>query len=220
MGKEINLLNEYPQLNRDVDARAEEVTDGDKRIARQFGREFFDGPRIQGYGGYRYDGRWVKVVKRFIETYRLTPASSVLDVGCAKGFMLHDFRAVIPGITVAGIDISEYAIENAMDDVRPFVQVADAKKLPFPDRSFDLIISITTLHNLPLEECKQAFREVQRVKKPLGHAFITVDAWRDDIGRDRLQKWVLTALTSMHVDDWKRLFEETGYTGDYYWFMP
>lgn len=220
MGKEINLLDEYPQLNRDVDARAKEVTGEDKRIARQFGREFFDGPRIQGYGGYRYDGRWVKIVKKFIETYHLTPASSVLDVGCAKGFMLHDFRAVMPGITVAGIDISEYAIENAMDDVGPFVQVADAKKLPFPNRSFDLIISITTVHNLPLEECKRALREIQRVKKAEGHAFITVDAWRDDVGKDRLQKWVLTGLTYMHVDDWKELFEGVGYSGDYYWFMP
>ena len=217
---EINLLNEYPQLNRDVDARAKEVTEEDKRIARQFGKEFFDGPRIQGYGGYKYDGRWVKVVKKFTEVYNLTPTSSVLDVGCAKGFMLHDFLTVMPGIKVAGIDISDYAIENAIADVKPFVQVANAKKLPFPDHSFDLVISITTVHNLFLEECKQAIREVQRVKKPLGHAFITVDAWRDDIGRDRLQKWVLTAFTSMHVDDWNKLFEEVGYTSDYYWFMP
>lgn len=217
---EINLLDEYPKLNRDVDARAKEVTQEDIRIARQFGREFFDGPRIQGYGGYKYDGRWVKIVKKFIEAYGLTPVSSVLDVGCAKGFMLHDFRTVMPGIMVAGIDVSEYAIECAMDDVKPFVRVANAKELPFPDHSFDLVISITTLHNLPLEECKQALREVQRVKKPSGYAFITLDAWRDDVGKDRLQKWVLTALTSMHVDDWKKVFEETGYTGDYYWFMP
>ena len=214
---EINLLDTYPNLNRDVEARFALITEEHKRIAKQFGKDFFDGDRLVGYGGYKYDGRWLKVAEKFRDHCGLTGESSVLDVGCAKGFMLHDFMKVIPGIKVAGVDVSEYAIANAMEDIKPYVIIADAKNLPFPDKSFDLVISITTLHNLPLEECKQAIREVQRVSR--GHAFITLDSWRNDVERDRLFKWVLTGVTLMSTDDWKRLFAEVGYTGDYYWFI-
>jgi len=215
---EINLLNTYPNIDRDVEGRFKQITDEDRRIAREFGQEFFDGSRLRGYGGYVYDGRWISVVERFKDYYGLTSKNSVLDVGCAKGFMLHDFRQVIPGIKVAGIDISPYAIENAMESVKLFVQVANAKNLPFPDKSFDLVISITTIHNLPFEECKQALREVTRVSRKL--AFITLDAWRNGKERRRMEMWNLTGLTYMHVDDWKKLFAEVGYTGDYYWFIP
>ena len=215
---EINLLNTYPNINRDVEGRFKLVTEEHHKIARQFGKEFFDGDRLVGYGGYVYDGRWVSVVERFRDYYDLTPESSVLDVGCAKGFMLHDFMQVIPGIKVAGIDISQYAIDSAMESVKPFVRAANAKKLDFPDKSFDLVISINTVHNLPLEECKQAIREVQRVAKK--HAFITVDAYRNAEEQRRMEMWNLTALTFMSVDNWKRLFAECGYTGDYYWFIP
>ncbi len=214
---EINLLDTYPNLNRDVEERFRQITEEHKRIAKQFGREFFDGDRLVGYGGYNYDGRWVKVAEKFKDYYGLTGESSVLDVGCAKGFLLHDLMQVIPGIKVAGVDISEYAIQNAMEEVKPYVMVANAKNLPFEDKSFDLVISITTIHNLPLNECKQALREVQRVSK--GHAFIVLDSWRNEVEHRRLLMWVLTGLTLMSTDDWKRLFAEVGYTGDYYWFI-
>ena len=173
---EVNLLDQYPKLSRNPDERAATITAEDRRIAKQFGREFFDGSRNRGYGGYRYDGRWVPVVKRFVEYYNLTGSSRVLDVGCAKGFMLHDFIQVVPGITVAGIDISQYAIDSSMEDVSPFLRVGNAKDLSmFGNKSFDLVISINTIHNLKPEECKQALAEIQRVGR---HAFITVDAWR------------------------------------------
>ena len=119
---------------------------------------------------------------------------------------------------VAGIDVSEYAIENAPESVRPYLQVADAKKLPYPDKSFDFVISINTVHNLDLEECKEAIKEIERVKKDF--AFITVDAYRNEEEKKRMMMWNLTAQTILSVDDWKKLFTEVGYTGDYYWFIP
>lgn len=215
---EVNLLDLYPRSKRPIDERASVVTDEHRRIARQFGRAYFDGDRLTGYGGYRYHPRfWQATVRRFRDYYRLADDASVLDVGCAKGFMLHDFKELMPRLHIAGIDISAYAIEQAIETVKPFLRVGDAKALPFEDHSFDLVISINTIHNLPLEECKRALREIQRVSRK--HAFITVDAWRTEEERQRLLKWNLTALTYMHVDDWKRLFAEVGYTGDYYWFI-
>jgi SAM-dependent methyltransferase len=215
---EINLLDRYPKSARPIDERAVLITEEHRRIARQFGEAFFDGDRLTGYGGYNYHPRfWTDTVARFRDYYDLADDAIILDVGCAKGFMLHDFKRLMPKATVAGLDISEYAIAHAIDDMRSFVKVGNAADLPYDDDAFDLVISINTVHNLPLAECKQALREIQRVSRR--HAFVTMDAWRNDREKARMLQWNLTGLTYMHVDDWKALFAEVGYTGDYYWFI-
>lgn len=219
MGKEINLLANYPKTVRNVKERGATKTDQDRAIARRFDKEFFDGDRRHGYGGFSHHPRfWQPVVPTFREHFDLTPASSVLDVGCAKGFMIHDLAALIPGISVQGVDISRYAIENAIEDMRPHVQVANATSLPFPNRSFDVVISINTIHNLERTECGRALQEIERVSR--GKSFITVDAYRNDEEKEMMFAWNLTAKTIMHVDEWKAFFKEVGYTGDYFWFVP
>lgn len=219
MGKEIDLLENYPKAKRNLEARAAEKTDADRAIARKFGREFFDGDRKHGYGGFYYAPRfWQPVIPAFKDHWGLDKDCSVLDVGCAKGFMLHDMLELIPGITVAGIDISEYAIAEALPDVRPFVSVGNATNLPFPDDAFDVVISINTIHNLDHSECAQALREIERVSR--GKSFVTVDAYRDPEEQARMEAWNLTAKTIMSVDDWVAFFKDAGYTGDYYWFIP
>lgn len=219
MGKEIDLLVNYPKAKRNLDERAASKTEADRAVARQFGRDFFDGDRRHGYGGFNYLPRfWQPVIPTFRDYWQLNSGSSVLDVGCGKGFMLHDLAEIIPGITVKGIDISQYAIENAIEDMKPHVQVANATHLPFPDNSFDVVISINTVHNLEREECGKALREIERVSR--GHSFITVDAYRNDEEKERMYAWNLTAKTIMSVDEWVQFFKEVGYTGDYYWFIP
>jgi len=219
MGLEIDLLINYPKAKRNLDERAASKTQADRAIARQFGKDFFDGDRRHGYGGFNYLPRfWQPVIPTFQSHFRLDSNSSLLDVGCAKGFMMHDLAALIPGITVKGIDISQYAIDNAIEDMKPHVQVANAINLPFRDKSFDIVISINTIHNLERHELATALREIQRVA--IRGAFITVDAYRDDAERERMMAWNLTAKTIMHVEEWVEFFEEVGYTGDYYWFIP
>ena len=125
---------------------------------------------------------------------------------------------LIPGITVKGIDISKYAIENAINNMRPHLQVADARELPFHNNSLDVVISITTVHNLERDGCIQALSEIERVSR--GKSFIPVDAYRDEEEKEAMLAWNLTAKTILHVDEWMELFKEAGYTGDYYWFIP
>ena len=219
IGREVDLLVNYPKSKRNVEDRGQSKTEEDRRIARQFGKEFFDGSRSQGYGGFNYMARfWQPVIPTFQQHFGLTAASSVLDVGSGKGFMLHDMAELIPGITVKGIDISEYAVSNSIEDMRPHVQVANARQLPFADDSFDVVISINTIHNLVRDECAMALREIERVARR--GAYITVDAYRTEEERVRMMAWNLTAQTIMHVDEWKAFFAEVGYTGDYYWFIP
>jgi hypothetical protein len=132
--------------------------------------------------------------------------------------MIHDLAELIPGITVKGIDISEYAIEHAMDNMKSHVQVACATKLPFPDKSFDITISINTVHNLEREECAKALQEIERVSRK--GSYITVDAYRNQEEKKRMDAWNLTAKTIMSVEEWVQFFKEVGYTGDYFWFIP
>ncbi len=212
--KEIDLLKR-PEIKRNLDPNWRKKEN--KEIAKKFDREFFDGDRINGYGGYKYDGRWIDVAKRLQKRYKLNKKSSVLDVGCAKGFLLYDLKKVIPEITSFGVDISKYAIENGIEDVKPDMTVASADHLPFADDSFDFVFSSDTLHNLPIKRCKKALQEIMRVCKHNGNMFTQVDAYRTEEEKRKLEIWNLTAQTYMHVKDWLKLFKDVGYKGDYFW---
>ena len=218
-GREVDLLVDYPRSNRNVDMRGAEKTEIDQAGARRFGKEFFDGDRRHGYGGFTYHPRfWQPVVPPFRAFYSLTGESAVLDVGCAKGFMVRDFKELISGISVNGIDISDYAIGCAEEDISDDLKVADARELPFDDDSFDLVVSINTIHNLDREGVVQALGEIERVSRSF--SYVTVDAYRNEEERERMMKWNLTARTILSGSEWVDLFAEAGNKGDYYWFVP
>lgn len=219
MGKEIDLLKNYPKSNRDTSKRAELKTEEDRKIARKFDKDFFDGERKHGYGGFSYNEKfWGPVVPTFIKYWNLNRNSSILDIGCGKGFMLYDLSLALPGLNLAGIDISDYAIKNSKPEVKEFLRVGNAISLPYKDKSFDIVISINTIHNLEKDECAQALREITRVSKK--NSFITVDAYRSEEEKKKMHEWNLTAKTILSVNDWKLFFKENDYNGDYYWFIP
>ena len=194
------------------------ITEQDRAIARKFDVEYFDGDRLTGYGGYNYNPRfWTDTVAHIKDFYHLDDNSKILDIGCAKGYMMHDLSLLIPGAEIKGVDVSNYAKENSIESMQDNIVVANANNLPFPDDYFDLVIAINTLHNLPLIDCKQAFREINRVTK--NNSFVMNDAWRDAKGKQSMLNWNLTALTYMSCDDWEELFKEVDYKGDYYWFF-
>ena len=218
MKREVNLLKFYPQSKRPIDDRGNMITEQDRAIARQFDVEYFDGDRLTGYGGYNYSPRfWTDTVAHIKDFYDLDDNSKILDIGCAKGYMMHDLSLLIPGAEIKGVDVSNYAKENAIESMQDNIVVANANNLPFPDNYFDLVIAINTLHNLPLIDCKQAFREINRVTR--NNSFVMNDAWRDAKGKQSMLSWNLTALTYMSCDDWEELFKEVDYKGDYYWFF-
>lgn len=219
MGHEIDLMRNYPRTKRNVEERGASKTPEDRAIARRFDKEFFDGSRDTGYGGFNYMPRfWEPVVPDFQAHWNLQAGDSVLDVGCAKGFMMYDMQRLIPGLKMRGIDISGYAIDHAHEGVKDLVSVASCDDLPFEDKSFDVVISITTVHNMDYEGCIRTLKEIERVQRR--GSFITVDAYRNDEEKRRMEAWNLTAQTVLHVDEWRELFDKAGYTGDYYWFMP
>ena len=181
--------------------------------ARQWGADYWDGDRKFGYGGYRYDGRWLPVAQEMARHYEIKAGDRILDVGCGKGYLLHEFTRAVPGVEVAGLDISAYAIEHAKEEVKPFLRQGHAKELPFPDKSFDLVVTNTTLHNLYAYELHPALREIERVGRR--HKYICVESYRNEEEKANLLYWQLTCESFYTPEEWRWWFELTGYTGDY-----
>lgn len=196
----LGRVNEYPK------AKAAE-------LAKKFDFDYWDGDRKIGYGGYKYDGRWRAVADEFVKHYGLKAGDKVLDIGCGKAFLLYDITQAVPGIEVAGIDISAYAIEHAIEDVKPNLQVTHAKELPFEDNSFDFVYSVNTLHNLHNYDLNQALREMERVGK--NHKYLVVESYRNEEEKANLLYWQLTCESFCTPEEWQWWFEHCGYTGDH-----
>lgn len=204
----------HKKTKRDYIARVTEYPKAEAaRKAKQWGYDYWDGSRHTGYGGYKYDGRWRAVADQLADHYQLKSGDRVLDVGCGKGFLLYDLTQAVPGLEVAGLDVSEYAITHAHEPIRPRLQVGDARALPFQDKCFDLVISINTLHNLNCRGLDQALREIERVGRQ--HKYICVESFRNEDEKANLLYWQLTCGCFFEPDDWLWWFDRTGYSGDH-----
>ena len=183
------------------------------KTAKKYDFNFWDGDRKYGYGGYKYDGRYEIVAKKLIEEYNLKKDSKILDVGCGKGFLLYEFKNQLPDSEIIGFDISRYAIENSKEEIRSGLFVHDAKdNYLFKDKEFDLVFSITTLHNLKIFDLKNALKEIERVGK---NKYIVVESYRNEQELFNLECWALTCQSFFSKDEWEWLFNEFKYTGDY-----
>jgi len=195
----------------------ERVTAHDKahcaEVACRFGYDYWDGDRRYGFGGYRYDGRWRPVAEAMAAHYGLRPGARILDVGCGKAFLLYEFTQVVEGADVHGLDVSAYALEHAKEEVRPNLVEGRADRLPFDDGSFDLVVSINTLHNLYNYELHEALREIERVGR--GARYVTVEAYRNEREKVNLLYWQLTCRAFMTPAEWEWTFARAGYTGDW-----
>ncbi len=195
----------------------ERVTAHDKaecaEVACKFDRDYWDGDRRFGFGGYKYDGRWLKVAEAMAEHYGLKPGARILDVGCGKGFLLYEFTRAVEGADVHGIDISAYAIEHAKEEVRPNLTEGSATDLPFDSDSFDFVVSINTLHNLFNHDLHRATTEIERVGRGAKH--ISIESYRNEREKMNLLYWQLTCRAFLTPQEWEWAFAQAGYTGDY-----
>ena len=197
----------------------ERVCDHDKahcaEIAKQYGEDYWDGDRRYGYGGYYYDGRWEIVARDMIDHYGLKAGNSILDVGCGKGFLLYEFKKLLPELHVQGVDISRYGLENAKTEIKDLLSFASAQKLPFEDNQFDLVISLGTLHNLKIFDLERAICEMNRVARHPEKMYIMLESYRNEVERVNLLYWQLTCESFYSVDEWEWIYHRFGYQGDY-----
>ncbi len=212
---EVDLLRAIPKTKRNIQKRAEGKNPAVVAIAKQFGEMYWDGPREYGYGGYRYDGRWRPVARDIVAHFGLKPGMRVLDVGCGKGFLVKDLMLECPGLEAFGLDISHYALMHCEKEVIGRLHLGSAESLPFPDGSFDCVLSLNTIHNFPRLRALVAMKEIQRLSG--GCAFVQVDSYHTPEQKSIFESWVLTAEYHDYPPAWLKLFGEAGYTGDYYW---
>ena len=215
MGELLQLVEKiHNATKRDYLGRMQDDKVHCMKVAREYGKDFWDGDRRYGYGGYKYiPGYWEPVAKVLIERYNLTNESHVLDVGCGKGILLFELTQLLPGITVRGTDISTYGIENAKPEVAPFlIHHVMPDTLPFKDNEFDLVISLACLHNLQIFDVVTSVKEISRVGKA---GYVMLEAYRNEEELFNLECWALTAESYLHVDEWTWLYQQAGYTGDY-----
>lgn len=193
------------------------VTSADKAecaiIAKQYGYDYWDGDRKYGYGGYKYDGRWRIVAQKLADYYQLKAKQKVLDVGCGMAHLLYELAQVVPGLEVYGIDISQYALDHAKEEIRDRLKYGQAQDIPFDDNEFDLVISLATLHNLKVFDLKKAVQEIERVSK--GNSYIMVESFRNDREEVNMLYWQITCASYYSVEEWEWLYQDWGYEGDY-----
>ncbi|MCG8605174.1 class I SAM-dependent methyltransferase [bacterium] len=208
------ISNVHNSTKRDYVQRVVEYDKAEcAEVALQFEKDYWDGDRRYGFGGYYYDGRWRAVADRIIEHYKIRPEAKILDVGCGKGFLLYELTQAVPGTQVAGIDVSRYAIENSKEEIRPYLKLGNAVGLPFGDDEFDLVLSLNTLHNLYNFALNKALREIERVGKK--HKYIVIESYRNEREKVNMLYWQLTCRSFYTPKEWEWFFTQAGYTGDY-----
>jgi SAM-dependent methyltransferase len=215
MGRLLNIVTPlHRATKRDYLARMVDDKVHCMLKAKEYEFDYWDGDRRYGYGGYRFiEGRWQQVAQALIDIYGLTDRSSVLDVGCGKAYLLYELKKLLPGLQMAGFDISRHGLGDARDGIKPYLFRYRAQdKYPYGDNHFDLVISLGALHNLRLYELQSAVQEIERVGKS---KFIMVEAYRNELEQFNLECWALTAESILHTSEWIWLYQHFGYTGDY-----
>lgn len=203
--KKINILN----LRKKVSQKK-------KKELQKFGREYFDGDRKHGYGGYFYNKKYFrKIIRKIIKHYKLNNNSKILDIGCAKGFVMYEFKRFLPGCEISGIDISRYAKKKSIKEIKKFIKVGSCEKLPYKNNYFDFVISISTIHNLSFGKLHLAIKEIERVKKESGHSFIRVKGYRNLKEKKFIDQWNLVAKSNISLKQWMKIFKKSCYKGDY-----
>jgi len=212
--REFNALRDYPQPKQARYIGSHIRTIKSRIIASYRDQRYYDGDRRNGYGGFNYDGRWKKIAQSMIKDYGLTEKSALLQIGCEKGFLLHDFHEYFPNMKIRGAEMSDYAIAQAMPSISKYIIKSEYNKLPFKDNEFDFVIAIGVVYTLTLRDCISALREIQRVGK--AKSFITLGAYKNERGQRLFKNWSVLGSTILQVDEWVEVLKEAGYTGDYH----
>ena len=128
--KKLNFVsNLHNQTKRDYLERKTNNKVECMKKAKMYEFDYWDGDRKFGYGGYKYiKNRWKPVAQDLIKEYGLTNDSSILDVGCGKGFLLYEIYKILPRITIKGFDISNHGINHAKEEIRDNLILHDAKE--------------------------------------------------------------------------------------------
>ena len=210
--REFDLLNIYPNLkNRYVSKNSRTIKN---RITASYkSKEFYDGHRSNGFGGYKYDGRWEKVAERIFSVYKLNKLAKILQIGCDKGFLIYDIKKIHPKAEIIGVENSKYAISKAPRKIKKNIIYSNFTELPFKNKYFDFVLAIGPVYSLNLTDAIKCLKEIKRVGK--GKSFITLGSYENEREFKLFRYWTLLGSTILSKQDWKTVLKHVGYKGDY-----
>jgi len=184
-----------------------------KYNAWKLDKSYYDGNRNDGYGGFKYDARWLKILPKIIKKYKLSNNSKILDLGCKKGFIMKDLKILLPEAKVWGIEDHVYPIKKAEKEIKSKIILSKYYKIPFKKNHFDLVIGFSSIYKYNFHDVIKIIKEIKRVSKK---SFFTVASYSSEKEKVIFDNWTLLGTTILSKKDWKKLFKILDYKGDYY----
>ena len=184
-----------------------------KLVAWNLDRDYYDGNRNNGYGGFNYDGRWLKLLPKIIKRYKLTNKSKILDLGCKKGFIMKDLKILLPQSKIVGIEDHIYPIKKAEKEIKKNIIFNNYYQIPFKKNFFDLVIGFSSIYKYNFIDVVKTIKEINRVSK---NSFFTVASYSNKREKELFDKWTLLGTTILKKKEWIQLFKILNYKGDYY----
>lgn len=212
--KKYNLLGSYSNSKIKRIANANTRTINERIIASYRDKNLFDGDRKFGYGGFKYDGRWIKIAKKICKRYNLSNSSSILQLGCEKGYLLHDIKTIYPNIKIFGVEQSKYAIAKSMKSVKKNITFGPYTKLNFKKNKFDFVLAIGVIYSLNLTDAISSLKEIIRVSK--GKSFINLSSYSNNNDYWLFKHWTLLGSTLLKEKEWIEVLKHVNYQGDFY----
>jgi protein-L-isoaspartate(D-aspartate) O-methyltransferase len=189
-----------------------------KIIANQFDNKYYDGKRINGYGGFKYDERWKIFLPKIIKKYKLNKNSRVLDIGAKKGFFIKDLEDLVPGIKVIGVEDHKYPIKNSLPSVRKKIKyVQYYYDLKYNKNYFDFVHAHNAIYRFTLKEFMKIIKKINYISKK---SHITIPTYDNNEERIKFFDWSLHGGIIFRKKEWKKLFKYLKYKGDYYFSGP
>ena len=209
-----NILKNYPQPEGFRKLKKNFRNFQDRITASYRDKEFYDGSKNTGYGGYKYDGRWKNIADNCFDLYELQDNSSVLQINCDFGFLLHDIFERNNSINIVGTETSDYAIENSLKTIKDKIKKIEPVLLDFEENSFDLVIALGVVYTLNLSDAIKLLKKINSISKN-NNSFITLATYNTEEEKELFEMWTLGGNLCLKKDEWHMLFNETGYKGDY-----
>ena len=197
---EFNLLNEYPVPDKPRIVGKNIRTISHRIIAEKRDKDFFDGERNFGYGGYKYDGRWKIVAKVISERYLEKNNCNFLQINCEKGFLLHDLKELRKDVTVYGTETSEYAIRNSMSTIKGNIKMSLPYELDYKNNFFDFVLALGVVYTQTLDKAITLLKEIDRVSN--GKSFVTLASYETKKDYFLFKDWTLLGVLLLRKEEW------------------
>ena len=210
--REFDLLQSYPNLiTRYVNSKSRTIKN--RVIASYKDKEFYDGHRNNGFGGYKYDGRWKSIAERIFKLYKLKKNAKILQIGCDKGFLLYEIKKLYPSAKVFGVENSKYAINKSPKNIKKQIKHTNFTNIPFKKNYFDFVLAIGPVYSLNLVDSIKCLKEINRVGK--GKSFVTLGSYESEKEEKLFRYWTLLGSTILSKSDWRFVLKHVRYKGDY-----